>query len=37
MLERWAIDEDIYPENILGWEKAEGPCISYYENGQKKN
>ena len=36
MLERWAIDEEMYPENILGWEKAEGPWASYYDNGNKK-
>lgn len=36
MLERWAIDEAMYPGNPLGMEKAEGPWISYYDNGQKK-
>tara|TARA_Y100000591_G_C21771353_1_gene665743 strand:- start:704 stop:925 length:222 start_codon:yes stop_codon:yes gene_type:complete len=36
MLERWAIDEEMYPDNILGMEKAEGPWVSYYGNGNKK-
>ena len=36
MLERWAYDEEHYMDNLLGLEKAEGPWVSYYDNGQKK-
>ena len=36
MFERWAYDEEHYMDNLLGLEKAEGPWVSYYDNGQKK-
>ncbi len=36
MLERWKIDEEMFPGNPLGLVKAEGPWVSYYDNGMKK-
>ena len=36
MLDRWAYDEEHYMDNLFGFEKLEGPWVSYYDNGQKK-
>ena len=36
MLDRWALDEEMFPGNPLGLEKLEGLWVSYYDNGQKK-
>ena len=36
MLERWALDEEMFPENPLGLEPQDGPFTLYYDGGQKK-
>ena len=36
MLERWAYDEEHYMDNLFGGGLAQGPWVSYYDNGLKK-
>ena len=36
MLDRWRMDEEMYPSNPLGMEKQDGPFTLYYDDGQKR-
>ena len=36
MLERWALDEKMFPENPLGLEPQDGSFTLYYDDGQKR-
>ena len=36
MLERWKYDEEHYMDNLFAMEKMDGPWVSFYDNGQKK-
>ena len=35
MLDRWAMDEKMFPEDPIGIEKQNGPFITYHSNGTK--
>ena len=36
MLDRWRMDEEMYPDNILGLEPQNGPFTTYHPDGQKR-
>ena len=36
MLDRWAMDEKMFPGNPLGLEKQNGPFTTYHPNGNKR-
>ena len=36
MLDRWALDEKMFPDDPLGIEKLHGPFITYHSNGKKR-
>ena len=36
MLERWAMDEKMFPDDPIGIEKLHGPFIRYHSNGKKR-